>query len=154
MSSEDLQLIVLALLEQKPRHGYEVIKALETRTHGFYVPSPGMVYPILTYLEESDQATVSASGNKKLYTITETGLATLNENREQVEIMLSRLEQAGQHLQKMQQMYAEETATPVEGDAFHEAVHALREVLRSKRFASAEEKQRITTILQQVLKEI
>ena len=154
LSSEDLQLIVLALLEQKPRHGYEVIKALELHTHGFYVPSPGMVYPILTYLEESDLATVTAEGNKKLYTITEQGKATLEENREQAEAMLGRLEQAGQRMQKMQQMYAEENEEGVKGDPFHEAIHALRAALHGKRFAPAEEKLRITEILQRALKEL
>lgn len=154
LGSEDLQLIVLALLEQKPRHGYELIKALEAHSQGFYAPSPGMVYPILTFLEESDQATVSAAGNKKQYTITADGIATLNENRERVEIMLDRLQQAGQRMQQMQQMYAEETAGAATGDVLHETVHALRSVLRDKRLASAEEKQRIAEILQRALKEI
>ncbi|MES2909962.1 MAG: PadR family transcriptional regulator, partial [Pseudomonadota bacterium] len=73
LGSADLQLLILALLAEKPRHGYEIIKALDERSNGFYSPSPGMVYPALTYLEEIGYATVAAEGAKKLYSITETG---------------------------------------------------------------------------------
>src|SRR5688572_29640957 len=52
LASADLQLLILALLAEKPRHGYELIKAFEERSSGFYTPSPGMIYPALTYLEE------------------------------------------------------------------------------------------------------
>ena len=51
LASGDLQLIVLALLQEKPRHGYEIIKALEEHSSGLYTPSPGVVYPALTYLQ-------------------------------------------------------------------------------------------------------
>ena len=81
LGSGELQLVILALLEERPRHGYEIIKALEDTSKGFYAPSPGMVYPALTYLEEVGYATVEAEGSKKLYRITDAGLAQLNENR-------------------------------------------------------------------------
>ena len=61
LASVDLQLLILGLLAEKPRHGYEIIKALDERSKGFYVPSPGMVYPALTYLEEIGHATVDFS---------------------------------------------------------------------------------------------
>src|ERR1700723_824874 len=67
LPSADLQLLILQLLAEKPRHGYEIIKALEERSKGFYVPSPGMVYPALTYLEEIGHATVEADGARKLH---------------------------------------------------------------------------------------
>jgi len=70
LGSSDLQLLILALLAEKPRHGYEIIKALDERSNGYYSPSPGMVYPALTYLEELGHATVAAEGAKKLYSIT------------------------------------------------------------------------------------
>src|SRR6202158_3229989 len=66
LGSGELQLVILALLEERPRHGYEIIKALEETSKGFYAPSPGMVYPALTYLEEVGYATVEAEGSKKL----------------------------------------------------------------------------------------
>jgi len=77
LASGDLQLLVLALLADKPRHGYEIIKALEERSKGFYTPSPGMVYPALTYLEEIGYATVAADGARKLYHITASGRRSL-----------------------------------------------------------------------------
>jgi hypothetical protein len=58
LGGDDLQLLILALLAEKPAHGYEIIKALSERSGGFYSPSPGMVYPALTYLEEIDYASV------------------------------------------------------------------------------------------------
>src|SRR6266567_9519319 len=81
LGSDELQLVILALLEERPRHGYEIIKALEERSGGFYSPSPGMVYPALTYLEEVGFATVETEGSKKLYQITDLGRAKLDENR-------------------------------------------------------------------------
>src|ERR1700679_2081736 len=75
----DLQLLILALLEEKPRHGYELIKELEERSGGFYSPSPGVIYPALTYLEEIGFASVEISGTKKLYNITTEGRQHLDE---------------------------------------------------------------------------
>src|SRR6202020_1345913 len=77
LASGDLQLLILDLLAEKPRHGYEIIKALEERSKGFYVPSPGMVYPALTYLEEIGHATVETEGTRKLYQLTDLGRAYL-----------------------------------------------------------------------------
>ena len=73
LGSDDLQLIILALLQEKPRHGYEIIKALEEHSSGIYTPSPGVVYPALTYLEEVQYAVSEAGGNKKLFSITDAG---------------------------------------------------------------------------------
>ena len=52
LGSADLQLLLLALLAERPAHGYELIRTLEQRSGGFYAPSPGMVYPALTFLDE------------------------------------------------------------------------------------------------------
>ena len=59
LASGDLQLIILALLSEKPRHGYEIIKQVEEHSSGAYTPSPGMVYPALTYLEEMGYGAVA-----------------------------------------------------------------------------------------------
>src|SRR5947207_13193071 len=85
LGSDDLQLVILALLEEKPRHGYEVIKALEERSGGFYSPSPGMVYPALTYLEELGYGVVEVDGTKKLYRITGDGRRHLHHGVEVAE---------------------------------------------------------------------
>src|ERR1700687_3322644 len=108
LGSGELQLVILALLEERPRHGYEIIKALEETSRGFYAPSPGMVYPALTYLEEVGYATVEAEGSKKLYRITEAGVAKLNENRAFVDAVLAQLAQVGNKMDRVRQAFAGE----------------------------------------------
>src|SRR5262249_53440562 len=82
LAQGDLRLIALALIAEQPRHGYEIIKVLEDKTAGWYSPSPGIVYPTLTYLEEAGYVTAQAEGAKKLYAITDEGRAHLDENRD------------------------------------------------------------------------
>ena len=95
LGSGELQLIILALLDERPRHGYEIIKAIEETSKGFYAPSPGMVYPALTYLEEVGEATVEQEGSKKLYRITDAGRARLSEHRAFVDAVLAQLARIG-----------------------------------------------------------
>jgi len=91
----DLRLVILALIAEKPRHGYEIIKAIEEKLAGAYSPSPGVVYPTLTMLEELGHATVAASeGGKKLYTITEEGQAFLAANKAAVDAVFARITEA------------------------------------------------------------
>src|SRR5258705_2663385 len=78
----DLRLLALALIGEQPRHGYEIIKVLEDKTAGWYAPSPGIVYPTLTYLEEAGYVTAQADGAKRLYTITAEGRTYLESNRD------------------------------------------------------------------------
>jgi DNA-binding PadR family transcriptional regulator len=88
----DLRYVVLALIAEKPRYGYEVIKAIEEKLGGAYAPSPGVVYPTLTMLEELGFATQTAGdGPKKLYTITPEGEACLAENRGTVDGLFARM---------------------------------------------------------------
>jgi DNA-binding PadR family transcriptional regulator len=91
LASGDLRLVALYLIEQQPRHGYDLIKAIEDKTGGFYSPSPGVVYPALTFLEEAGYVTSSAEGNKKAYAITDEGRVHLNDNRAAVESTLDYL---------------------------------------------------------------
>ncbi len=101
----DLRLLTLALIEETPRHGYDIIKALEERSAGFYSPSPGVIYPTLTYLEEAGYVTSEAEGNKKTYAITDAGRAHLNENREAVEAILSQMEAFGRKMGKAREWF-------------------------------------------------
>lgn len=80
LASGDLRLVALYLIEQQPRHGYDIIKALEARFQGAYSPSPGAIYPMLQMLEEADLVSSQADGNKRLYAITEAGQAFLEEH--------------------------------------------------------------------------
>jgi DNA-binding PadR family transcriptional regulator len=88
----DLRYVVLRLLEEKPRHGYEIIKALEERFGGSYAPSPGVVYPTLQLLEDLGYARiVPGPEGKKTYEITDEGRAYLAENRETVDSIFERI---------------------------------------------------------------
>lgn len=91
----DLRLVILHLIEEKPRHGYEVIKAIEDQVAGTYSPSPGVIYPTLTLLEELGYVTVTAEeGTRKLHTITDQGRAFLEANRPALQALLARMDEA------------------------------------------------------------
>ena len=96
----DLRLLALALIAEAPRHGYEIIKLVEEKTGSFYSPSPGIVYPTLTYLEEAGYVTASTAGAKKLYTLTNEGKAYLDANRDIVKAVLDRLEAIGERVSR------------------------------------------------------
>jgi len=88
----DLRLVVLKLIADKPSHGYELIKDIETAAGGAYAPSPGVIYPTLTLLEELGYATqAEASGSKKLYAATPEGLAYLTANAPAVTAIFARM---------------------------------------------------------------
>lgn len=92
----DLRLIVLALIAEKPRHGYELIKEIEERVGGAYSPSPGVVYPTLTLLEDLGFAEVTpGEGAKKPYGATEAGRRHLEERAAEVEALFARIAEAG-----------------------------------------------------------
>src|SRR5437868_1395183 len=98
LAQGDLRLLALALIAEQPRHGYEIIKVLEDKTEGWYAPSPGIVYPTLTFLEEAGYVTAQADGSKKLYSITDEGRAYLEENRSFVDAVLERLDAVGKRM--------------------------------------------------------
>jgi DNA-binding PadR family transcriptional regulator len=91
----DLRLVIMALLKEKPRYGYEIIKDLEERVGGGYSPSPGVVYPTLTLLEEVGHASVSDEhSGRRLYTLSAEGLAYLEANRALADSILARVSEA------------------------------------------------------------
>jgi DNA-binding PadR family transcriptional regulator len=81
----DFKYLILDLLKDKPRHGYEIIREMEEKFGGFYTPSPGAVYPTLTWLEDMGYVTVLAQDGKKTYTITEEGLKFLAEKEKETD---------------------------------------------------------------------
>ena len=92
----DLKYVILQLLEEKPRHGYEIIKALEDRFGGMYSPSAGTVYPTLTLLEDLGYASVNVEeGGKKIYSITDEGRAYLAQNKSAVDDIFERIGELG-----------------------------------------------------------
>lgn len=157
-SSDDLQLLLLALLEDKPSHGYELIKALETRSNGFYAPSPGMVYPALTFLEELGYVTVELEGNRKRYALAEPGSAHLRAHRERVEMMLAKLNHIARRMDSVRRALAgEDPAEPGEGGWLPELIQArraLKTALFRRDDVPAAEQRRIAAILRRATREI
>jgi DNA-binding PadR family transcriptional regulator len=141
----DLKLLLLALIEQQPRHGYELIRIIEQMFHGLYAPSPGAVYPTLTLLEDLGHAAVkSEEGGRKLYAITDAGRAFLDENRDAVEAVTARTEESARMAAKM--------ALPM---AVRKMMHALKHALlmRGTDWNEAEAR-RVAAILERAAAEI
>ncbi|HET7929881.1 MAG TPA: PadR family transcriptional regulator [Rhodanobacteraceae bacterium] len=141
----DLKLLLLALIEQQPRHGYELIRTIEDMFHAQYSPSPGTVYPTLTMLEEMGHvAAESEEGGRKRYAITDEGRSFLNENRDAVEAVMESTERKAR--------FAAKLATPM---AIRDAVHALKHALamRVSKWDKAEA-ERVVAILERAAREI
>jgi len=149
-ASGDLRYLILALIAEKPRHGYELIKALEERSGGFYTPSPGMIYPALTWLEEVGYASVAAEGAKKLYSITDAGRAYLDQNRETAETMLRQLEYIGRKMGRVREIFGGfDEDDDADAQGIGAARRELRQALREKRGAPADERLRVAQILRE-----
>jgi DNA-binding PadR family transcriptional regulator len=170
LASGDLQLLILRLLSEKPRHGYEIIKAIEEHSSGVYTPSPGMVYPALTYLEETGYATATAEGTKKLFSITPEGTAYLDKHRDAADEIWNRLALFGRKLAQFQRQYAEEedvadhfgsgSSGTVRGEwqqmraEFLGLRDELKAAIYEKLNSSLEEKKRVLQILRRTIDEI
>jgi DNA-binding PadR family transcriptional regulator len=95
--SSELQLVMLKLISEQPRHGYDLIREIEDRTGGAYAPSPGVIYPTLTLLDEMGLIEEQQSdGAKKLFAITKAGTDHLSERAEDVERLFARLDEMGE----------------------------------------------------------
>ena len=92
--SGELRILLLKLIEVEPRHGYDLIRAIEEMTGGEYAPSPGIVYPTLTLLQDMGLIEEAPSeGARKPFQITDEGRAHLDERREEADELISRLEE-------------------------------------------------------------
>jgi DNA-binding PadR family transcriptional regulator len=152
LAQGDLRLIALALIAQEPRHGYEIIKLVEEKTADWYSPSPGIVYPTLTYLEEAGYVTVSSEGSKKLYTITDDGRAYLAEQRDVADAILKRLAAVGERMARMRRRLGDDDESlprSISG-AFQDLSEAVRALLREDR----EAKGRIIDAIDRVASEL
>jgi DNA-binding PadR family transcriptional regulator len=162
LASADLQLLILKLLDEKPRHGYEIIKELDERSKGFYVPSPGMVYPALTYLEELGYATVAADGARKLYSITVAGKDHLTKNLAAADALFTQFGQVGARMDRVRRaLDAEDSGEEPEADheprgsrELHRATRDLKNALADKWHGTREEQQRVAAILARAVAEI
>lgn len=141
LGGKDLQLLVLALLAEAPAHGYELIRKIEERSAGFYTPSPGVVYPALTYLEELGQAEVEVAGNRKCYSITDIGLGRLNAHRDVANELFAELARIGARMERAQRAFehgerddeeidSAADVLPAEAGDSHDEVHVARLMLK------------------------
>ncbi|MBK1622968.1 hypothetical protein CKO32_05255 [Afifella marina DSM 2698] len=141
----DLRLVILTLIRDEPRHGYDLIKAIEEKLAGAYVPSPGVVYPNLNMLEEMGHASIEERDGRKLYAITDEGRTYLEAHDTRVKAIFARME-------KVAAMQSSRSAPEVLR-AFENLKMALS--LRSERGAlSKEESQAIAAILDEAARAI
>ena len=158
LSSDDLQLLLLALIAEQPSHGYELIRALEARSNGFYVPSPGMMYPALACMEDLGWVTIQLEGTRKRYALSDEGRAHLDANRAHVDMLLARLQEAAQKMDLMRSALAEGEEGPRGRGAWtaelSDARHALKRALMTRAGAGADEQRRIAAILVRAAAEI
>ncbi|MFK0089376.1 PadR family transcriptional regulator [Pseudomonas sp. NPDC090755] len=140
----DLKLLLLSMLAEQPCHGYDLIRQIETLFDGSYSPSPGVIYPTLTFLEESELIIGQAHGSKKRYSVTPAGLETLSEQAIALDGVRMRIEVSKRSLRGHDR--------PQE---IHEAVHNLRHALQmhSGRW-TPEEIERVRNLLNTTAKAI
>jgi len=155
LAQGDLRLLALALIADQPRHGYEIIKLLEEKTAGWYSPSPGIVYPTLTYLEEASYVTAETEGSKKRYSITDEGRAYLEQNRDFVDAVLERLSALGQRVERWRHWGARgERPAPAVSRLIDAAIDNLREVAAERLKADPEAEARLVDILARAAAEL
>jgi DNA-binding PadR family transcriptional regulator len=109
-----LRLVVLGLIAEQSRHGYDIIRALKERFQGAYSPSPGSIYPMLQMLEEAGLVASREEGGKRLFAISEAGLSYLEENAAQLAKINAQLDDA---------------AGPIGASSLGEAMAAFRSAL-------------------------
>ena len=154
LSSSELQLLLVLLLGQQASHGYELIKSLEERSDGFYVPSPGMIYPALTYLEEVGLASVETKGAKKLYQLTDKGRVYLAHNQPEAERILADLERIGAQMENARRAFVEGAEDEESTEELQAARRGLRRAQKEKSPYTADEAQRIARILERAAADI
>lgn len=138
-----LRYVVLQLIADQPRHGYEIIKEIEERVGGGYTPSPGAIYPLLALLEDLGHVAVTPDGNKKLHKITPEGRAFLKENHAFVDAISARMAICGGERGGFNSIRA----------AMHEIKDALRSRSRVDGF-SEEQMKKIEAILERAAHDI
>ena len=140
----DLKLLLLALIEQQPRHGYELIRTIEEMFLGQYSPSPGAIYPTLTMLEELGYASVeNEQGGRKLYAITDEGRAYLDTQRATVEAIIERTRESARMFAKL--------SVPM---SVRKAMHSLKHAVLMHGGDWKAEAQRVVAILERAATEI
>jgi DNA-binding PadR family transcriptional regulator len=155
LAQGDVRILALALIAQAPRHGYEIIKLVEEKTADWYSPSPGIVYPTLTYLEEAGYVTASTEGSKKLYTITDEGRAYLDAQGDLVKVILDRLATLGERVNRWRRSSRGEREDRRNLPPLVEATFEhLRETVAKRLDSDAEAESRLVEILARTAAEL
>ena len=115
----DLKLLLLALIAEQPCHGYDLIRQIEGLFDGAYSPSPGVIYPTLTFLEESEMIQGDAQGGKKRYSITDLGRQSLSDQAVALDGVRMRIDVSKRSLRGHDRP-----------EEIHEAIHNLRHALQ------------------------
>ncbi|MGN8275204.1 PadR family transcriptional regulator [Pseudomonas sp. SMN5] len=140
----DLKLLLLALIAEKPRHGYELIRQIESMFDGAYTPSPGVIYPTLTQLEMGKMISGDAEGGKKCYSATDAGRLFLQDQAEALNAVRMRIETSKRTLRDQDR--------PAD---IHEAEGHLRQALQKHQGRwSPEEILRVRALLNDTVKAI
>jgi len=139
----DLKYVILDLIKDKPNHGYEIIRALEDRFHGFYTPSAGSVYPTLQLLEDMGYVTSSEQDGKRVYTITGEGRKFLKD--------------CGDHVDKIKE-HMRGWWDPDKHEEIHEVMHEIghlvRDLAKKVRRMDHEQLARVREIISRAEREI
>jgi len=142
----EFKYLILDLLKDKPCYGYEVIRELEEQFHGFYSPSPGVVYPTLQYLEDIGYLTSREQDGKKVYTITNEGLKFLEDQSQTIQDIKS-------HMRHRWGPWSSELH-----DQFRDIMHEIRDmgrlIGRRARGLNGEKMHRIGGVLRKAYEEI
>jgi DNA-binding PadR family transcriptional regulator len=141
----DLRLVLMALIEERPRHGYELMRAIEEAFAGAYSPSPGAIYPTLGLLEDEGLLSSAADpGGKRVYSLTEAGKAWLDENRAAADGVMQRM-----------RMAARVMSGQIAPDAVREALRTLKQAVAMKPGDwNEDEEARVVEILMGAVREI
>ncbi|WP_052130649.1 PadR family transcriptional regulator [Erwinia typographi] len=150
--ADELQLLLLSLLKDQASYGYELIKILTDKSGGFYTPSPGVIYPALTYLEDVGYVTVQQEGNRKRYAINEQGEAHLAQNQSVADALMAKLALFASHSDSVNQAMFEhrQPFSPL----LTQAIHDLRSQLHQYHSSDEATQREIAEILNQALKKM
>lgn len=157
LAQGDLKLLALSLIAEQPRHGYEIIKLIEEKTGGWYSPSPGVVYPTLTYLEEAGYVTAETDGAKKRYAITPEGRAHLEANRDLADALVGRLSEIGQKMTKFRRWVGRDEEGPAPSDLprlVTAAMEDLKDAVKAQLEANPGSELRVVEVLARAARDL
>ena len=135
---DELRLLLLKLIADQPRHGYDLIRDIEERTGGAYAPSAGVVYPTLTMLDEMGQIEAVSEGSRRQYAATDAGRAHLAEREKEVADLIARLDALGEERGRvdrapvkraMANLFTAISHRAMRGDITDDTLHGFAEII-------------------------